>query len=353
MIVRARENEEVEIVRIPEWSEAKADIETKLRKCIEDNTSPDITGDGEYGYKVYIDSRYDVFSNDTLVKFSKMRTELGDGTCDHIRELCTLEWETEEKWRIEDDVMDEFENAYPVEFNDYEEEIKELLREWIYAYVSEDDVNQPIDVAITLDVGDLNYDFDKNNVFNSWSNSSELDPLSPVRWLAKTQRKLTELEKAIKEVNDGEYKEENHGQFVNSCISELANQYNCMSCMTFLVKMGLNDYVKLQGMIHRQRELNKTVKDAEYYYDERIDNGEYIALEKNVECGLFNPWLGSGSVLEIALEKDIKIPMKAIWSAWIEVHGGCPYGYTVDEVYGLDRRVFREVIELHGKHPWE
>lgn len=125
-----------------------------------------------------------------------------------------------------------------------------------------------------------------------------------------------------------------------------------MSCMTFLVRMGLNDYIKLQGMIRRQEESNKE-NQAEYDYDKRKDSGEYIVIDKKVECGLFNPWLGGGSVLEIDCEKDIKIPTKAIWKAWIEVRGGCDSGYTVDEVYGLCRSVFNTEVQLHGKECWE
>ena len=341
------------IVLTKSWKDVKEDIENKLRNIIETKTYVDKKIGDEYGYEVYIDKRYEVFGDNTLKEISKNGTDVGTNQYDYLNEIYTHEWEIQEKDEREDEIIKYFKEEYPQEYEDYEDEIVEWIREYIYAYVNPDDINQDVDVAITLDVGDRNYDFDKNNVFNTWNCEEEIDPLSPVVWIARKQGKLTDLKKAIKEYWNGTYEEKNHGQFVNSCMSELENQFHCMSTMTFLVRMGLHDYIKLQGMIRRQKELNDTIESADYYYNVRPDSGEYITLGKNVECGLFNPWLGGGSTLEIALEKDIKIPMKAIWSAWIEVYGGCPYGYSVDEVYGLDRRVFREIITLQGKETWE
>lgn len=354
MEVRARKNEEVTIVRIPQWEDVEKEITEKLRNIIESETYVDKKEGGEYGYEVYIDKRYDVFGDDTLRKISKDGVEAGTNQFDYLNENYVFDWEIAEKESRVGEIIETFKKKYPREYSDYEDEIEEWLNEHVYGYVNSEDLNQDIDVSITLDIGDGNYDFSCNNLFNEWDNYSyELNSLSPVVWLARQQKKLTELRKAIKEIKHGTYQADKYSKFTRSCIQEFENQFHCMSCMTFLVRMGLNDYIKLQGMIRRQEKSNEEIDGAKYYYDKRKDNGEYIVIDKNVECGLFNPWLGGGSMLEIDCEKDIKIPTKAIWKAWIEVHGGCDSGYTVDEVYGLCRSVFNTEVQLHGKECWE
>ncbi len=353
MEVRARENEDVTIVRIPQWKDAEKEITEKLRNVIESETYVDKKEGGEYGYEVYIDKRYEVFGDDTLRKISKDGIEAGTNQFDYLNENYVFDWEIAEKESRVGEIIESFKKKYPQEYEDYQDEIEEWLNEYVYAYVNPEDLNQEIDVSITLDIGDGNYDFSCNNLFNEWDDYSyELNPLSPVVWLARQQKKLSELKKAIKDIKNNTYVPSNYSKFTQSCIQEFNNQFHCMSCMTFLVRMGLNDYIKLQGMIRRQEESNKE-NQAEYDYNKRKDSGEYIVIDKKVECGLFNPWLGGGSMLEIDCEKDIKIPTKAIWKAWIEVHGGCDSGYTVDEVYGLCRSVFDTPVEIHGKECWE
>jgi len=353
MEVRVRENEDITIVRVPHWKDVENQIAEKLRNVIETETYVDKKEGGEYGYEVYIDKREDVFGNDALKKISKDGVEAGTNQFDYLNENYVFDWEIAEKESRVGEIIEIFKKKYPQEYSDYEDEIFEWIQEHVYGYVNPEDLNQEIDVAITLDVGDGNYDFSCNNLFNEWDNYSyELNSLSPVVWLAKQQKKLMELKKAIKDLKHNRYDTKNYSKFTQSCIQEFNNQFHCMSCMTFLVRMGLNDYIKLQGMIRRQKESNEKNK-AEYDYDKRKDSGEYIVIDKKVECGLFNPWLGGGSMLEIDCEKDIKIPTKAIWKAWIEVHGGCDLGYTVDEVYGLCRTVFDTPVKIHGKECWE
>ena len=95
-----------------------------------------------------------------------------------------------------------------------------------------------------------------------------------------------------------------------SCVQELLNFTHVMGAFTFLLEMPLRDFLKIRGM----------------------DYGE-IVIEKDVMCGLFNPWVGGGSILEIELPENLTIPADMIWSVWIE--GSKKHGYDVDEVYGL------------------
>ena len=57
----------------------------------------------------------------------------------------------------------------------------------------------------------------------------------------------------------------------------------------------------------------------------------YIILEKDTVTGLYDPWQGGGSVFEIQLERDVKLPVKYIRSALPD--GGD--GYAVESVYGM------------------
>ena len=57
----------------------------------------------------------------------------------------------------------------------------------------------------------------------------------------------------------------------------------------------------------------------------------YVTIGKDVSCGLYDPWNGAGSTLDICLEKDVKIPVKLIDSA--NVDGS--RGYGVVSIYGL------------------
>lgn len=57
-----------------------------------------------------------------------------------------------------------------------------------------------------------------------------------------------------------------------------------------------------------------------------------MVLGKDTTCGLYDSWNGGGSVLEIELDKDVKLPIKY---AEICVEGCRMRGYDVNEVYGL------------------
>lgn len=59
-------------------------------------------------------------------------------------------------------------------------------------------------------------------------------------------------------------------------------------------------------------------------------------------CGLYDPWSGGGSVLEIELDKDVKLPIKYTIFC---VEGCKMHGYDIDEVYGLIGSCWKETIK--------
>lgn len=59
---------------------------------------------------------------------------------------------------------------------------------------------------------------------------------------------------------------------------------------------------------------------------------DYITVPRTITCGLFDKWSGAGSVLEIALEKDLQIPLKFIdWAVPDEVVSR----WNIGNVYGM------------------
>ncbi len=66
-----------------------------------------------------------------------------------------------------------------------------------------------------------------------------------------------------------------------------------------------------------------------------------MAIQKGTMVGLFNPWNGSGSYLEIELEKEVLIPSKMVFRIQIEGAKN-KYGYTVNQTYGLVGSAWKE-----------
>ena len=84
---------------------------------------------------------------------------------------------------------------------------------------------------------------------------------------------------------------------------------------------------RVQG---RQKHAGEDGDDRNRYcLSERSGRG-YLLLSKNTTCGLYDSWNGSGSILEIKLEKDVRLPFRCIASA---DHDGC-HGYAIREIYG-------------------
>lgn len=101
-----------------------------------------------------------------------------------------------------------------------------------------------------------------------------------------------------------------HSFFLSSVCEELENTTNFMNTLTILADVSMRDYCSL------------------------IQPDQELILPKDIILGVFNPWLGGGSTLDIALEKDLIMPSSMIWS--VQVEGAqMDSQYSVDSVYGL------------------
>ncbi len=136
------------------------------------------------------------------------------------------------------------------------------------------------------------------------------------------QRQLSELAKT------DEYKK---AEFINSVHNECVNASN-VGVVTFLVKMTLDEAIRLTEVINGEHELNNS-----YYYEERTGSSS-IVIGKDVRCGLMDDCSGGGSVFELKLLKDVEVPVKALYRA-VPDRGNGNYGFM--EIYGADEEFFR------------
>lgn len=104
----------------------------------------------------------------------------------------------------------------------------------------------------------------------------------------------------------------NNSKFLKSFINELNNYYtNTPAFIVFLTQLDINNY-----------------------YD--LKNGEKDLIFEKGMCGIFDPVTGSGSILEMELEKPFTISFeKDDYFNLIQVDEFSEYGYSVNEVYGL------------------
>ena len=110
-----------------------------------------------------------------------------------------------------------------------------------------------------------------------------------------------------------------------------------MATVTFLVKMTLEQLIDLNRCVRLQD------RNGRNYDASKNPYCGYIMLDKSTMCGLFNPWSGGGSLLDVQLETDIRIPCRYIWSAMPDEY--CHGQYDVGSVYGLCGDAWQDTIK--------
>lgn len=222
---------------------------------------------------------------------------------------------TDDEWAFPEGVTDKAEDL-----------MRDLLLEMVqYQLPEEHFLKQEFYVNIMLDTGDGNYDFTLNSPYPCWYGDykARLHEKSSLLWLARQQGyNKTQLWRTLREGDMRDPK-----GFLESCRVECANLASHMATVTFLVRMTLEDLMELNRLVQLQ-----DVNGHQYDATKNPYCG-YVTLDKDTMCGLFDPWHGGGSILEIQLEKDVRLPIKYIWSAFPDGHG---HGhYDVGEVYGM------------------
>ncbi len=294
------------------------------------------------GIEIYTDYRDRDLSNRTIKEImdsNNPREAFDEMINDWAMDYAIDYGEDELEKNIREKLTDEEEDLFTENFD----EIWEMVRENTYFYYDGNDFNNDVCVNIMVDCGNWNYDCTCDNVLNWYGNSGDgnIPAESSMLWLAKTQGKATKLRTACKKQhrNDGYYvdREKEMDKFIESCVQEFENLPSHMGTVTFLVKMNL---FQLFDLI----ELQNKEYDEKGKYDPRKNekSKSYIIIGKETMCGLYDSWNGSGSVLEIELDKDVKLPIKYCVFCVDECK---MHGYDVGEVYGLCSSAWRDTLK--------
>jgi len=279
--------------------------------------------DGTFTCEIYADYR-DEMDNKTAIRI--LRSEDPMGTFWEQLE----EWYQDHQWalgdELEDTVMDRlltgpYANGLSGEDCD---RVHDALVDLVdFKLPAGHFLKQSFYVNIMVDTGDGNYDYTLNSAYPCWYGSYKdvIDPKAGIAWLAKSQGYTRgQLKRALQQGDMADP----HG-FLDSMRVELANLSTAMSTVTFLVELTLEQLIELNRLVRLQD------RDGVHYDSTKNPYCGYIILDKATETGLYDPWNGGGSVFEIQLERDVKLPIKYIRSALPD--GGD--GHSIGSVYGM------------------
>lgn len=316
----------------------KDSVKAAIQEIIDEEYGRFSEKDGDcFIYEMYADYR-DEMPNSTASYILKSEDpeQAFEETLDH--------WYEDARWQYEDELLDKIveklsgdDELFPDGFDEDENEIREYMQEHIFFDVPRDHfLEQKFEVDIMLDTGDGNYDYSLNAVYPCWYGREEdyHNSKASVVWLAKQQGYGKRVfRKAMNEGDSGE-----HHSFLNSMRQELANLPSHMSTVTFLVSMTLKELIELNRLIRLQD------RNGRFYDATKKPYCGYIIIDKKTVTGLYDPWCGGGSVFEIELEKDVRIPVRFIRSALPD--GGIKHEYSVGEVYGMCGSAWKDTVKL-------
>lgn len=175
---------------------------------------------------------------------------------------------------------------------------------------------QEVNCLLVLDTGDANYDFALNPAYHNKYGGEGLDDKASIVWLVKQQGYTKEdLVKALE--NEG-----SDNKFLNSVVEECINNAGEMTAVCFLGNVKLGDL--LDGEVE-----SVTVKSHDSY------------------VGLVDLWDGSGSSLDIKLEKDVVVPKDIIWYFGPDIDTA--QTYSVDSIYGLSKGAYNSEFVVDTK----
>lgn len=281
--------------------------------------------DGTFSYEIYADYR-DEMDDRTAIRILQSEDPL-QSFWEQLDE-----WYQDYQWTLGDDLEKEVrakltasDGPYPDGLSaEDDDRMLDALHDLVYFKLPEDHfLKQSFRVNIMVDTGDGNVDYTLNSAYPCWYGryGAPIDPKAGIAWLAKTQGYTRgRLKRALRKGDVADPK-----GFLESMCVELANLSTAMSTVTFLVELTLEQLMELNRLIRLQD------REGVHYDSRENPYCGYIVLDKATETGLYDPWNGGGSVFEIQLEKDVKLPVKYIRSALPD--GGD--GHSVGSVYGM------------------
>ena len=239
----------------------------------------------------------------------------------------------DESFEVKDRVIDEVlrnETVSDVIVKYGEDAVRDELSEMFFCELPyKHYLDQTMLVNIVVDTGDMNYDFTCNNIVPQYYGALEhargISDCSSIAWLAKQQGiGKRELLRCLSSNTCP-------GDFLKSLYIELNNSTSHMNALVFCVRMTVEEYLNLRDAIDKEADLNKS-----YYPTKRKGRG-YVVIDKHTDCGLYDSWSGSGSMIGIKLESDVKLPIRYIYKA--EQDGAT--GYGLGDIYGCGDDLWR------------
>lgn len=243
------------------------------------------------------------------------------------------DWYQEQEWDIIDNLVDDFyektdskflEDAAIIEDEEEldEEMVCEAFMDIVYVDYPEDwALEQKYCFNIIVSNGDDNYDFWLNeHIIDEDGKVDENAEKAGLIWLAKQQGHT--LEQVVEALKNEEYVDPN--KFISSLSAEVYDGYGCQA-LIFCTKMTLGQAIELK---------------------EKMKSNPIgsIVLSRFVTCGLFNPWDGSGSLLDIVCEKDVEIPFENVWKFYIDERRSnrCD---SIHNVYGVTDGLWKDYVK--------
>jgi len=252
---------------------------------------------GSYEGEIEADYR-DELSNEQIIKICESNEPM-----ETFYEMFEIIEAEDDSWSwVFNTVKEKWDNDI-IEYSEVENIIVDYLNENLsFNFDYDHYLHQDICIDIIVDTGGGNYDYTLNNWLTWDAREEEIDDDSSVLWLVQQQGYTKkQLKSLIDEGNDF------NSKFLKSIRIELINVSTHMSCLVFLQKWTLKEFID--------------------YKENPID----INIPLRTTCGLYDAWNGAGSVLEIQLEKSIIIPKDF---AQPDVDG--IRGYGIKEIYGIN-----------------
>ena len=242
----------------------------------------------------------------------------------------------------QDDTVDNGEMAWDedvAEWDEVEDEITTYIDEHVHWQPDyRHYLDQTVNVDVLIDTGDGNYDYVLNCVYPHYNGNGddEIDDKAALMWLTEQMGYTKEqLDKARKDLDFGS------SAYLESVERELANCASHMQQLVFLVSMTLGECLQLNQRISASQHLEFRSEPW------KNTSEDFITVPRTVMCGLFDKWSGAGSVLEIALEKDLRIPLKFIDGA---VPDEAVSGWNIGNVYGMCASAWKTELIKEESH---
>ena len=287
--------------------------------------------DGTFTGEIYADYR-DKMDRRTAIEICEDNQPMAmfDAVMDEWYDDCAWEYRND----VRREVARKLAESRPKGLTSEEESLlDEIMEECVYYnYPSDHYLKQEFYVNVMLDTGDANSDYVLNSVYPCWYGKygARIDDKASIVWLARSQGYTkTQLAEALKE---GDMV--NPKGFLESMRVELANLPSHMSIVTFLVRMSLRDLISVNEALHYRK--------ANGHGTKRRPNCGYMVVGKDTMTGLYSPWDGGGSVLEVELERDVKIPFSVVHSI---LPDGGEGRYSIENAYGMCGSAWRDTIK--------